>query len=323
MNVSQPTVLVLTHWFDPTADGVVRELTARGTEVFRCDAADFPGRLAMTGTLGLHGWVASLRNEHRSVDLADVVGAYYRRPSRFDFSAGMSDEERSWAAAEARYGFGGLLSAALPWLNHPAAIARAEYKPVQLQAAARSGLRVPETLLTNDPDAARRFVNRQDGRVVYKSLSSELVSGNGELEAIYTTHVPPSDHGHRDVALTAHLFQAHLAGKAYDVRLTVAGDRLFAAAVHTDSGPAPLDWRRDYANLTYTPIDVPDGVADGVQGLMHTLDLRFGALDFVVTTSGRWWFLEVNPNGQWGWIEDATGLLITEAIADELLGGDQ
>ncbi len=323
MNVSPPTVLVLTHWFDPTADSVVRALAARGVDIFRCDAAEFPGRLAMTGALGPHGWGASLRNGHRSVDLANVVGAYYRRPSRFDFSAGMSDEERSWAAAEARYGFGGLLSATLPWLNHPAAIARAEYKPLQLQAAARSGLRVPETLLTNDPDAARRFADRLDGRVVYKSLSGQLISADGEFKAIYTTPLPPSDQGHPDVALTAHLFQQQIIDKTYEVRLTVAGDRLFAAAIHTGSGSAPLDWRRDYANLAYTPIDVPDGVADGVPSLMHMLDLRFGALDFAVTATGQWWFLEVNPNGQWGWIEDATGLPITAAIADELSGGNQ
>jgi D-alanine-D-alanine ligase-like ATP-grasp enzyme len=53
---------------------------------------------------------------------------------------------------------------------------------------------------------------------------------------------------------------------------------------------------------------------------MNMLDLRFGALDFLVTPEGEWVFLEINPNGQWAWIEENTGLPITSAIADILAG---
>lgn len=116
-----PQVLVLTHWFDPTADSVVAALAERGASVFRCDAADFPQRLVMTAAIGECGWTGSLRTERRAISINDVTGAYYRRPSRWEFAGGMSTRERAWAASEARFGFGGLLSAALPWLNHPVA----------------------------------------------------------------------------------------------------------------------------------------------------------------------------------------------------------
>ncbi len=46
----------------------------------------------------------------------------------------------------------------------------------------------------------------------------------------------------------------------------------------------------------------------------------FGAFDFSVTPDGRWWFLECNPAGQWGWLAEQTRLPIAEAIADELVG---
>ncbi|WP_329091666.1 hypothetical protein [Streptosporangium sp. NBC_01469] len=51
---------------------------------------------------------------------------------------------------------------------------------------------------------------------------------------------------------------------------------------------------------------------------MRDLGLRFGALNFVVDHEGRYWFLEVNPCGQWDWNQAATGLPISDAIADEL-----
>ncbi|MNZ28723.1 hypothetical protein D3C78_459550 [compost metagenome] len=51
---------------------------------------------------------------------------------------------------------------------------------------------------------------------------------------------------------------------------------------------------------------------------MRRLNLRYGAIDFVCDPQGNLWFLEINPNGQWAWIENLTGYPIAEAIVDEL-----
>lgn len=224
----------------------------------------------MTAHLGEAGWSATLRTEHRRIDLAEVTGAYYRRPSRWDLPAGMSPEERAWAASEARFGFGGLLSAAVPWLNHPAAIARAEYKPLQLHTAVRSGLRVPATALTNDPREAALFAGRHDGEIVYKSLSGELVADDGTVRAIYTTPLA-DDGGDPAIAGTAHLFQRRIADKAYDVRVTAVDETLFAVAIHPDTQAGRLDWRRDYDRLRYEVVAVPDDVASKARDLMRRL----------------------------------------------------
>jgi hypothetical protein len=151
------TVLVLTQQFDPTADLVIEALAARGERLFRCDAADFPERLVLFADLD-GGWTGELRTDCRTIALESVHAVYYRRPSRFEFAEGMSSTERRFAAAEARLGFGGIV-ASLPcvWLNHPHRISEAEYKPVQLAAAVRCGLRVPRTIVTNDPQRARAF----------------------------------------------------------------------------------------------------------------------------------------------------------------------
>ncbi|QVQ52153.1 hypothetical protein J4H86_26215 [Spiractinospora alimapuensis] len=122
------------------------------------------------------------------------------------------------------------------------------------------------------------------------------------------------------VEATAHLFQGWVP-KDHEVRLTVAGDRLLAATVHADSDTGVIDWRSDYRKLRYETTTVPQNVADGVHALLARLGLRFGALDFVVQPDGEWVFLEVNPAGQWDWIQHETGLPIVEAIVDELLEG--
>src|SRR5262245_50460440 len=99
------TVLVLTHWFDPTADWVVDELNRRKVPVFRCDTAEFPQRLTLVAELISGRVTGTLRTERRIVDLEEICGIYYRRPTMFDFPETMSDPERQWATGEARLGF--------------------------------------------------------------------------------------------------------------------------------------------------------------------------------------------------------------------------
>lgn len=149
------SVLILTHRFDPTADKVVTELNDRGVPLFRVDTSEFPERLSVSAGLTNGQWSGRMRTARRSLDLSTLSGIYYRRPTTFEFHPDLSENERRWCAVQARLGLGGLLATLGPWLNHPHRIGYAEYKPVQLRAAAACGLRVPRTLVTNDPGTAR------------------------------------------------------------------------------------------------------------------------------------------------------------------------
>lgn len=193
---------------------------------------------------------------------------------------------------------------------------------VQLAEATQAGLRVPKTIVTNDPAEARAFASRRE-QVIYKPLSSALPPGPDRISMLYTSVVEAehlSSDGER-IAATMHLFQERVTC-AYAVRLTVIDKRLLAAAVRSHSPSADIDWRSDQQALTYEIVEVPADVAHGVTSLMSALGLRFGALDFLVTPEGEWVFLEVNPNGQWAFVEQATGLPIAATIADALCGRD-
>ncbi|WP_035858695.1 ATP-grasp ribosomal peptide maturase [Cryptosporangium arvum] len=309
-----PTVLILTERLDPTSDLVVTALADRGVTVFRVDTADFPALLTVTAEFDGAGWRSELRSPFRSLAISDVCGAYYRRPSAFTFPT-MSPADRQWAELEARIGLGGLLALVPNWLNHPSRIGYAEYKPVQLATAGQAGLSVPRTLITNDPDDAQRFA-REIGPVVYKPFSSP-VERDGRRMFVYTSPVEAEDLVDESIRHTAHLFQEHL-DKAYEVRLTVVDEQFFAAALTARSAAATIDWRSDYDAIEYTVTTVPDGVRTGLLRMMRLLRLRFAAVDFAVTPAGEWYFLDLNPNGQWAWIEHETGLPICAAIADAL-----
>lgn len=314
------TVLVLAGRFDPTADLVLGELNRRAVPVFRADIAEFPLRLALSASLSGNGWCGTLSTNRRTLDLAAVRSVYYRRPTRPELPKGMSPQARKIAEREARLGFGGLLTALpCPWLPPPGRAADAEYKPLQLRVAAESGLSVPRTLITNSPSAAQEFAESVGGPVIYKSFSHVRGVINDQITAVYTSIVKPENLSHPDIATTAHLFQEWVP-KRYEVRLTAVGARIFAAEIHADSQAGHVDWRSDYASHSYSVCEPPASVQAGVLRMLERLELPYGAFDFVVTPDGDWRFLEVNPSGQFGFVEQATGLPITAAIADYLEG---
>jgi ATP-grasp ribosomal peptide maturase len=313
-------VLILTQPVDPTADYVIAELRRRRVPLVRLDPGDFPEQVVLSATLEeASHWSGTIRDQHREVQLSRVRSVYYRRPSSFRLHLDMSGPERRWATLQARFGLGGLLASLPRWLNHPERIAHASFKPIQLQMARGCGLRVPPTLITNDPAEAARFANHHE-RVIYKPLAAGGVAEAGTNRLLYCAVVDPADLPDPSVRRTAHLFQAWV-DKDYEVRLTVVDGECFAAAIHAGSALAGLDWRADYDHLDYTVVTPPEAVRTRAYRLLRMLGLRFGAFDFIVDADGRWVFLEVNPNGQWAWIEERTGLPIAAAIATALERG--
>ncbi len=312
-------VLVITALDDPTADRVIDQLNTRGVPVVRFDAADFPRDVVMSARFGSASQMAGhLRTPTREVDLSAVRSLYYRRPSGFDFSH-LCPQDARFAMAQARYGLGGVL-ASLPgcrYVNHPRAIADAEFKPAQLAVAQEVGFAIPATLVTNDLAEARLFADEQ-GRIVYKPLRSTTYAVAGQPRTVWVREIDPQDLD-QSVAGTAHLFQA-LIDKVADLRVTVIGDQVFCVRIDRD-GDDLLDWRYDYDRLSYSVTTLPPGPAAAAHAFLKRFGLVFGCFDLALTETGDLLFLECDPNGQWAWLEAPTGLPMTSALADLLVEG--
>jgi glutathione synthase/RimK-type ligase-like ATP-grasp enzyme len=197
------------------------------------------------------------------------------------------------------------------WINDPTANAAAEAKIVQLAAAVRVGLRVPATRITNDLKAARRL----GPPVVAKSLASALIEEPDANYFIYTTDVDLSNATSEEIQLAPVIFQQRLWPKE-DYRVTIVGSRVLSAKI-PEGVPRPLDWRATHEPPQFHCATLPQHVETRLLALMRALNLRFGAVD-LCQADGDFFFLEVNPNGEWGWLETSIGLPIADAIVDEL-----
>jgi len=205
----------------------------------------------------------------------------------------------------------------LPWTNTPEATFRAAYKPFQLALAERVGLEIPLTVITNDPAAVDPLFEGCH-RVVYKTLQNFVFPPD---EYIFTTEVKRQNL-HADVNRVRRapgIYQA-LLDKAYELRVTVVGEDVFVARIDSQGrDTSALDWRRDQLADMYTEAELPAGVLSAMLRFHRHAGLSYGAYDFVVTTEGRYVFLECNPSGQWLWLEEALGLPISRALATLLM----
>lgn len=311
---------MLTGSHDPTAEVVISEIMGRGIRVARHDLGDFPSRARLSAVHDSNGWSGQIIGPDVTTNLDDIVAVYYRRPRRFTFPAGMSEADRAYAEAEARLGMGGVLAALdCRWVNHPHHIARAEWKPLQLEIARRVGLATPLTLISNDPSAVTPFAELVDGPIVCKTLSSMVLAEKGQHKITYTTLVDPHSIDPTAFAATAHLLQAWVP-KTCDVRATVVGDQVLAVAIETTSPAARVDWRADYDALCYSPITVPADVTAAMLAYLQAFDLNYGGFDLVITPNEEWVMLECNPSAQWLWLYHTADLPIPAALADVLTG---
>ena len=306
-----------------TIDFVRPKVEARGVPVLWWNEDQYPGRSRLTVEIDGTGCRQILRHEGRSYDLADVTAVWDRRPSPVRAGDLVTEEDyREYAELVARRfrdGFWELLPAR--WMPaKPTQALWADNKLVHLAKAAELGFTVPRTVFTNDPDELIPAWNRAGGRLISKALTYRDFTVYGEQHLIYTTQVQRRHlAGRHRIQHAPVILQPNIA-KAAELRVTVVGDRIFAAEIDSQSSRLTAqDWRRyDDNTVAYRAVELPGEVAARCLEFISVLGLRFGAIDLIRREDGEYVFLEVNVNGEWGWIERLTGLPISDAITDWL-----
>ncbi len=259
------------------------------------------------------------------IDGQDVTAVLYRHLHLREAPQISDPAAREMAESELRATLeGSLLAIDAYWLNHPYANRLARNKPLQLALAAREGLSVPETRITDDPEEIRALHRNWGGRMIAKLVGGQIAAPTvDEQYVIYTTLVEENDL-RSDAALAAcpAIYQQQIE-KAFDLRVTVVGERLFACRIDSqDNERGVVDWRRAGAGtLPIRPCELDGDTAGKCLALMRRLGLDLAGLDLIVTPDGETIFLEVNAMGQWLWVQEAAGMPIASAIVDQLLEG--
>jgi len=309
------SVLIVSSLADPHARAVIAALFARGERVELLDLTEYPTQLALTLEFADgHRRFRLKRPGAGTLDLETVRAVWWRRPGAFRLPDTLRDPaHRRFAQSEANTAFQGLFASmdAL-WVNSPYCDSKAAHKPYQLAVAQSLGLEIPQTVMTSDPEEARAFWAACDGDVIYKQFiclpeawSETRKLGEAENKLMDET-----------IRLAPVIFQRRVPAVA-DLRVTIIGSDIFAAAVDVRTLAYDVDVRMnlDAQHVVHT---LPLDVSQKLLALMRILGLVYGAIDLRLRADGRYVFLEINPAGQFLYVEEQTGQPLTAALASHL-----
>lgn len=284
-------------------------LEERGHEPVLWYGSDFP--MMQTASVEFRG--SDFSWELRGPDLdggrPPYDAVWFRRPTPAVLPQDLHPSDVGVAQRECHDFMGSLYFLVAPdafWVNPLSSRPQADFKGFQLREAVRSGLAIPPTLMSNDPDRIRGFLREYEGRAVYKAFYPAQWEAGDQVAVLLTTELGLDDLPEDDtLRVTPGIFQARIP-KSHELRVTVMGSHFVTARLLSqESDLTRVDWRGGGAHLKVEPDRLPEEVEQACLRLMRRLNIVFGAFDFIVTPEGEHVFLEVNPSGQFLWVEEA------------------
>lgn len=313
------TVLIITNEHDEHADAVIRELYRRDVPVFRFHPDDFPHACSISVEIRDGRMEGEIVNAYHRVAFSDICAAWYRR-SQSLLAAGPSltstkldNYIKAQSMATLLMLCEGLQTL---WVCHPLKLRRADVKALQLAEASKAGLMTPDTLISNDPEKAASFVDALAGTECAVKPLIALGVRNEQGYRLPLTTTLPSDHALDSVALAPTIFQPYV-DKAAELRCVVIGERIFCARIDSQaSEETRKDWRG--GDCEHAIFSLPAQIEASIHRLMDSFGINFASMDMILTPDGDFVFLEINPNGQWLWLEEQLGLPLVASMADVL-----
>lgn len=313
-------VLLITNTTDFTCDYVVRSLSRLGADYYRLNTDEIGSLVFLTFDFTHGSFTLYDRPKGLVIDLKSFSSVYFRRPELPKITEKeLSPNEKQFIQLEFRQTLEGLYKVLRNayWFSDVDAIRRAENKIYQQLLAKEIGLKTPKGIITNHPDDFTAFVRNSESDIIVKPIYSGQIGWPDMQEVVFTSKLKKLPQT-QQIELSPSYLQEQIS-KQYDVRVTVVGEVIFAARIDSQSNPETrTDWRVGENILPHKAIILPDAINSKCKELLRRLNLQFGAIDFIEDSDGDYIFLEINPNGQWAWIETQTGMPISDTIAKYL-----
>lgn len=300
--LTKNVILILSDNFDEHATVVTSELDSMGADYFRFN---LDVNSLKDSNIDFNGAEWRITQAGKSLQGSAVATVWCRKATVTVTSEHEDDKSngfRIWRSEWNRvlYGFYSSLRF-LVWLNPLQKSALADNKYYQLAIASEIGLIVPPFVSSNSLDNLKAFFI-QHGDCAFKMMSQDLYrSSDGTARGLYVNRLSVaeladfSNSGENPITLQKYI------EKNYEVRYTIVDKSHFVCKIESQASErTAIDWRRyDIPKTPHLSITPPTQIREKISALVERLGLNFGAIDFIVDQNDKWWFLEVNSNGQW------------------------
>lgn len=257
--------------------------------------------------------------EDQFISVASIKGIWNRKyAAPYTFDADMAGINSPFLKEAHLLLFGFLNASTAFSLDRLNSILSAENKLKQLLIAKEVGLEVPPTIFSNNREDIFKFLEIHQDQVVVKMQGVLSWSMTGSSDFFYTKKISSKDLEHSTVLSTYPMIYQKLIEKEYELRIIYVDGECFCGKI--PSLPSHIiDWRIPGVQFNWEKSEIPELEKNNLKKLMDSLDLKFGAIDMIKSTDGKYYFLEVNPNGEWGMLQKFLDLPIAESIAQTLI----
>lgn len=188
----------------------------------------------------------------------------------------------------------------------------------QLEAAVECGLSIPSTFIRSSKKQVKEYVEDMHEFLIAKSIQENvLIQDSNEfyfdlkVNRIQVRDLPdqffPSLF-QRQLKKTMEIRTFYLDGKFYSLSMLLCA-----------SEQKIIDYRTSTDQLRYGKYQLPAEIEEKLHKLMKKLNLNTGSIDLVKDEKGTYYFLEVNPTGQIGWVSDLGNYFLEEKMAQYLM----
>ena len=319
-------VLIITNKEDITSDYIIYGLLNRKKEYYRFNTEEIGNDVEIFFNFKDEKFFLFDKNKEKIIDLSEVTSIYYRRPQLPNYDTfQISKGEKHFLRSEVYHFLNGLYKVLHNkfWINSVYAIRETENKIYQIIKAMNIGFKIPESIITTIPKQARIFYQQYKPCIIKPIKQGFIHEDDLVSKLIFTNRIKDEQIEELErVSLSPTYMQREIVKKA-DIRVTIVGEKIFAAQILSQACEETVtDWRcGEHQELDYQPIDLPDEIENNCIQLTHEFNLNFGAIDLVLDKNEEYYFLEINPNGQWAWIQNRLGFKISDALIDMLLAG--
>lgn len=314
-------ILLVTNKEDVTSDMVVNELNSRSDEYYRFNTENICSGISLSCDFNAGKFSLYDTQNDKCVDLSKVKSVYFRRPKLPSAPADLQLSDQQYVLSEISQALEGVYKYLDDkfWVSNVFAIRNSENKIYQQLIAHKFGFLTPKSIITTKIDDAAEFL-KSNRECVVKPIRTGFVSDLVNPQVIFTSPITIDDVATLGRINECPTYIQENISKSADIRVTVVGSTVYSAKIHSQEYAETItDWRKgENIHLKHEAIDLGAEMNESCVKMTQYLGLQFGAFDFILDEKGRYIFLEINPNGQWGWIQHRLNYNISGSIAELL-----
>ncbi len=298
------TVLILGHPSDRHAAHIYRALERLGILCHYWDVATFPTQAQISWSPLTQEGVLRLA-DGRQMAMSQIRSVFWRNFTGVKVPKLPHETVERAAHQDAIALVRSLLQIpSIHWVNPLPAYQLQREKPLQLSKVHQLGVRVPDTIVTNDPIAVQDFVYR------HAKTTFKPIYGGATTQLIAAEHLNP-ERLRLSLKIAPVTLREYVGG--VNLRSYVIGDTVYAAEICS----AALDFHHD-DEAKLIPIVFPEAMCNQAIAIAQSLYAEWMSIDWRLTPAGEYLFLEANPNPAFIAFEQQTGFPITQALIELL-----